>query len=106
VGPVAISSTSIVQMSYGQSTAGRSLGRSSCGHDQPLVVTEAVVVRHCPLAVGRFLILISVRGRVDPKAIVRLKGLGRLEYYIDNSHENFFIRLRICLILDNNNGHL
>jgi hypothetical protein len=46
VRPVAISVTSIVELSCGLSTDGRFLGRSSCGHYQPLVV--AVVVRHCP----------------------------------------------------------
>jgi hypothetical protein len=32
-----------------------------------------------PLPPGRFLVLISGRGRVNPMAIVQLKGLGQLK---------------------------
>jgi hypothetical protein len=33
----------------------------------------------CPLLPGRFLVIISFRYRVDPRAIARLEGLGQLK---------------------------
>jgi hypothetical protein len=38
-----------------------------------------------PLPLGRFMALISVRGSVDPRAIVRLEGLGQLRNPVTSS---------------------
>jgi hypothetical protein len=38
-----------------------------------------------PFPPGRFLVLISVRGWVDPKGIVRLEGLGQLKNTMTSS---------------------
>jgi hypothetical protein len=38
-----------------------------------------------PLHPGRLLVLISVRGGVDPTVIVRLEGLGKLKNAITSS---------------------
>jgi hypothetical protein len=47
--------------------------------------SEVVRRAGSPLTPGRFLVLISVRGRVDPRAIVRLEGLGQLKNLINSS---------------------
>jgi hypothetical protein len=38
-----------------------------------------------PLPTGRFLVLISVRGRVDPRVIVRREALGKLKNPVTSS---------------------
>jgi hypothetical protein len=47
----------------------------------------------CPLPPGRFLLFTSVRGRVDPRAIVRLEGLGQLKNPVTSGIEPATFRL-------------
>jgi hypothetical protein len=44
-----------------------------------MAVKLSALSASCPLSPGRFLVLISVRGWVDPRSIVRLEVLGKLK---------------------------
>jgi hypothetical protein len=44
-----------------------------------MAVRFSALLAGSPLPPGRFLVLISVKGGVDPRAIVRLEGLGQLK---------------------------
>jgi hypothetical protein len=50
-----------------------------------MAVTLSALRARPPLPPGRFLVLISVRGSVDPRAIVRLEGLGQLKIPMTSS---------------------
>jgi hypothetical protein len=44
-----------------------------------MAVSLSILRAGPPLPPGKFLVLISVRGSVDPRAIVGLEGLGKLK---------------------------
>jgi hypothetical protein len=50
--------------------------------DSHMVFRLSALRADCILRLGRFLILISVRGLINPMAIVRLEGLGKLKTHI------------------------
>jgi hypothetical protein len=62
-----------------------------------MAVTSALRASH-PLPPGRFLVLISVRSRVDPRAIVWLEGLGEMKSPVTSSgSEPVTFRLVKCM---------
>jgi hypothetical protein len=61
-----------------------------------MAVRLSALRARCPLPPGRFLVLISVRGWVNPRAILRLKGLGQLKNPMTSSGiERLTIRFMI-----------
>jgi hypothetical protein len=68
-----------------------------------MVVRLSALSAGRPLPSGRFLVLISLRGRVDPRDIVRLVGLGKLKkknHLIGTSTSD----LRACSIMPQADG--
>jgi hypothetical protein len=50
-----------------------------------MAVRLSALTAGCPSSPGRFLVIISVRSRVDAKAIVRLEELGQLKNPMSSS---------------------
>jgi hypothetical protein len=52
-----------------------------------MVVRLSALHAGCPLASGRFLVFISVRGQVEPRVIAWLEGLSQLKNLISSGIE-------------------
>jgi hypothetical protein len=59
-----------------------------------------------PLPPGIFLVLISVRGCVDPRARVRLEGLGKLKSAMTSSGIELVTFRFVALCLDQLRSHV
>jgi hypothetical protein len=62
------------------------------------VMFSALSVVGCPLSPGRFVVLFSGRGRVDPRAVVLLEGLRQLRNAVTSSgmeHATFRLLLKL-----------
>jgi hypothetical protein len=64
---------------YSESAYGYSASTVVCRYGSQMAVRLPAILAGSPLPPGRFVVLISVRGRVDPRSIVRLEGLGELK---------------------------